>query len=418
MKNGAEVRELSPASEMSLRRLIRRTQLKGALVIVLITSLCLIAAGMWTIGRYADMHLNLLARTLAYNVEAAMVFDDRVEVQQILDSIAEPEGLSQAQVQDTQGVVLGAYRDEGAVTAFANILSNRVIKQPVVVPVVHEGKMIGQVSVRIKAHTLLGFLAVGIGLVLAAVVLSAGVSTLVSKYLQRKLSQPLGVLSGAMRRIARERSFHERIPHTKIAELDRLGRDINSLIEEVERWHSSLEGEKALLAYHAEHDALTGAANRRQLEPLFQIAIKESERTGRSFALLALDCDDFKQVNDRYGHAAGDQVLKKLVYVIKRSIRQTDAIVRTGGDEFVILLAGVKGRDNTQLIARKIIQRISQTVLLGETQGQQLSISIGEALYPEDGLTLEQLMKVADVAMYSAKRHGQDSPALWPSKSQ
>lgn len=398
----------SAAPMTSLRSLFRRTQLKGALVIVLITSLCLITAGTWTIGRYADMYLHLLARTLAYNVEAAMVFNDQVEVQQIIDSIAEPEGLSEAIVENANGMVVGSFRDEGSVAVFANRLSSIVIEQPVVVPVTHDGKAIGRVIVRIQANTLIGYLLVGLLLLVLSILFSAAVSAVVSRRLQLKMSQPWLQLSNAMRHIARERSFHERIPPSQIAELDALAIDINSLIQEVERWQNALEGEKAQLAYRAEHDALTGAANRRQLEPLFFKAMHEAERAGVGFALLAIDCDDFKRINDQYGHVVGDQVLRSLVQKIQTIVRQSDAIIRTGGDEFVILVAGVAGRDNAQFIARKIIDLLDGVALLKANEGVRLSISVGASLYPDDGRDLERLMAVADAEMYSVKRKSQE----------
>ncbi|THJ32770.1 diguanylate cyclase [Lampropedia aestuarii] len=388
----------------SLRRLIRRTHLKGALIIVLITSLCMMGAGMWTIGRYADMYLQLLARTLAYNVEAAMVFNDKVEVQQIIDSIAEPEGLLEAVVEDVNGTALGAFSDLRPASVLANRLSSLVIEQPVIVPIVHQGQTIGRVTVRIQGNTLIGFLAAGVLLLLLALLFSAGVATMVARRLQSRLSKPWGQLSDTMRHIAKERSFHERIPATHIAELDALGCDINSLISEVERWQSKLEGEKAQLAYHAEHDALTGAANRRQLEPLFAQAVQETGRAGVGFALLAIDCDDFKQINDRYGHALGDQVLKSLVQTIKAIVRKSDAIIRTGGDEFVILIAGVHDRESVRFIAEKIVRAVDGFSLLKDKQEVQLSISVGASMYPEDSRDLGGLMAMADAEMYSMKR--------------
>lgn len=396
----------------SLRSLIRRTQLKGALVIVLITSLCLIAAGMWTIGRYADMYLHLLARTLAYNVEAAMVFDDTLEVQHIIDSIAEPEGLSEAVVENAHGYVVGSFRDERPVAVIANRLSSLVIEQPVVAPIMHEGKSIGSVIVRIQAHTMIGFLAVGLLLLFLSILFSAAVSAVVSRRLQTKLSKPWRLLSNAMRHIARERSFHERIPATQIAELDALGRDINSLIKEVERWQNALEGEKAQLAYRAEHDALTGAANRRQLEPLLFQAMQEAERTAAGFALLAIDCDNFKKINDQYGHAVGDQVLKCLVEKIRSVVRKSDTVIRTGGDEFVVLVAGVRGRENAQAVAQKIMDKVHRYTFLQEVQDVQLTISVGVALYPDDSRDLERLMAVADAEMYSVKRKDRSKKSL------
>jgi len=158
----------------------------------------------------------------------------------------------------------------------------------------------------------------------------------------------------------------------------------------------------------AEHDALTGAANRRQLEPLFFQAEQEALRTGIGFALLAIDCDDFKQINDQYGHVVGDQVLKALVQKLQTIVRKSDAIIRTGGDEFVILVAGVTGRENAQFIVKKIIDLLDGVSLLNEDHEVRLSISAGASLYPDDSRDLESLMAAADAEMYSVKRKSQE----------
>lgn len=154
--------------------------------------------------------------------------------------------------------------------------------------------------------------------------------------------------------------------------------------------------------YQALHDFLTGLPNRRLLEDRFQQAIAQATRHCRSLALLLLDVDGFKWVNDRLGHAIGDRLLKSLVRRLTAGIRSADTACRYGGDEFVLLLPEIDHPETATEVAAKVNTRLALPYF---TSGYRIhiSVSVGTAVYPFDGHTYEELMSHADGAMYRNK---------------
>ncbi|HWT93335.1 MAG TPA: GGDEF domain-containing protein [Solirubrobacteraceae bacterium] len=150
-------------------------------------------------------------------------------------------------------------------------------------------------------------------------------------------------------------------------------------------------------------DALTGLANRRALEERMDYEIARHGRHRRRFAVIALDLDGFKLVNDRFGHAAGDEVLREIAGALEDAVREQDTVVRLGGDEFCVL-APESGAD----VAERLMDRLSVAVAEAVDGLEGMSVSAGWAVFPEDGLTAEDLLAVADQAAIEAKRrvHG------------
>lgn len=162
----------------------------------------------------------------------------------------------------------------------------------------------------------------------------------------------------------------------------------------------------------AHHDSLTGLPNRLLFNDRLGQAIALARRNTGRFALLYLDLDRFKPVNDTLGHDAGDELLKAVAARIRLQVRESDTFARVGGDEFAVILPGVGRREEAQAVAAKIVAAVSVPFQLGEA-GHDVCIgtSIGIAVYPEDGLDADGLVKAADSAMYCAKQAGRDDPA-------
>jgi diguanylate cyclase (GGDEF)-like protein len=155
------------------------------------------------------------------------------------------------------------------------------------------------------------------------------------------------------------------------------------------------------------YDQLTGLANRTLLSDRLQAAIRHSERSGGELALLFIDLDGFKPINDAHGHDAGDAVLETLGRRLQAVLRGSDTAARIGGDEFVILAEGTHGRDDAVLIAEKVLQEINSPITW---HGSPLGVgaSIGIALYPQHAQDADTLLTSADNAMYSAKQRGKN----------
>lgn len=159
------------------------------------------------------------------------------------------------------------------------------------------------------------------------------------------------------------------------------------------------------LAYY---DSLTGLPNRRLLEDRLTLAIHHAHRQRSQLAVLFLDLDRFKEVNDTLGHAVGDELLLALSRRLSHQLREDDTLARLGGDEFIVLLPGVGGTDGIDRVARRLIEAVCEPFRLGE-RTYRLGCSLGIGLYPGDATTAEALLCHADAAMYRAKREGRNT---------
>lgn len=161
------------------------------------------------------------------------------------------------------------------------------------------------------------------------------------------------------------------------------------------------------------HDVLTGLPNRRYLLEHVQLAISQAKRRREALALLVLDVDYFKPINDQYGHDAGDALLCQLAQRLRESIRGHDLVARLGGDEFALLITGPQAEPEACFIAQRLLNA-QQPFDYGDTQ-LQANISIGIAYYPEHAQSFDSLYKAADLALYQAKRQGRAQYEIYSS---
>ena len=183
-----------------------------------------------------------------------------------------------------------------------------------------------------------------------------------------------------------------------------LGNTIKQLQEEIR------EREKiaAQLDFLANHDALTGLPSLRLCKDRLERSIIEAQRNQLKAAVMFLDLDGFKQVNDSYGHEFGDQMLKISAERIQAEIRESDTVARIGGDEFLVILSGLPDTKIAERIATNLIKSISKPIEAPQNQ-VTVSASIGIALYPDDGLIADDLIRTADKAMYQVKHCGRNN---------
>ncbi len=159
------------------------------------------------------------------------------------------------------------------------------------------------------------------------------------------------------------------------------------------------------LTYLAQNDTLTGLPNRALLLDRLGQAITRAERRGTLVGVMLVDLDRFKEINDSLGHSAGDAVLKEVAGRIRRALRDSDTVARLGGDEFCVVLEDCENREKAAIAAAKL-RRILDEPIPAESGEMFTAASIGLAVYPEDGESIEDLIKHADIAMYDAKREG------------
>ncbi len=176
---------------------------------------------------------------------------------------------------------------------------------------------------------------------------------------------------------------------------------------EVRLLYRQLEHYSHALESLALHDELTGLPNRRLLMDRLSLAIAYARRNKRAMAVMYLDLDGFKQINDTLGHDAGDTLLRMVATRLVAAVREADTVARLSGDEFVIAMWELSHADDVARLASKIIQAVSQPYAI-QGRGVSMTASVGVGIYPTHGEEAETLMKSADLALYEAKRAGKN----------
>ena len=399
----------APQRRRRLRSVLRRGHLGVALVAVTLASASMTLLGVLALKVYADHNLHLIARSINYTVEAAVVFDDPGAATEALALIASTEAVAEARVYTADGELLAQWQrpENGLLSRVEMLLADSLLEQPITVPVLHQGREVGRVVLRGHGANMLRFLLSGLLGVLLCTALSAWSALYLSRRLLGGITGPLQQLAQVAHAARRERAFDRRVPPAHIAELDSLGNDFNALLDELEAWQTHLQSENETLAHQASHDSLTGLPNRAFFEGRLIRALRSAAKLNERVAVLFLDSDRFKDINDSFGHAAGDVVLVAVAARVRAQLRESDLVARLGGDEFAILLSPLHKLEDAQRIADKIIASMDQPIPLPGNTQVLTSLSIGIAVYPDHGATPGALLNAADAAMYQAKRLSQ-----------
>jgi len=391
-------------SRPTLGRVLQRANLGLALIAVGTAGIFLTLVALFALRAYANHNLHLIARSISYTVEAAVVFGDRPYIREAMVLIASKEEVSEAKILDNGGNVLVSWHrpKDGPLHGLEQIVARWALPEPVVLPISHEGKQVGKVWLSGNGGSLLRFLLRGMLGMIACLVLSTLCALVLSRRMLLGIVSSLDDIAKVAHVVRRDRTFGLRVPSAPIAELHELSNDFNGLLDELEAWQAHLKQENDSLTHRATHDSLTGLPNRAFFEGRLSRALGDIEPTEK-LAVLFIDGDRFKEVNDNYGHAAGDAVLTTIAGRIRAQLRESDLVARLGGDEFAVLLAPVHSTEDVLQIADNIIDCMTQPIILPNDEAVTTSLSIGIALYPEHAVTPQGLLHEADDAMYQAK---------------
>jgi diguanylate cyclase (GGDEF)-like protein len=280
---------------------------------------------------------------------------------------------------DPSGWRIAAFQDERETYAVANSMFSRALLAGVLVPILAT---------------------------LAAIVLAGAISG------------PISRVAAAMGGVAEGR-LDNRVASQGLEEIDALAASFNVMAEELDKRGRSLRAEMAerkraedRVRYQADHDALTGLPNRALLKDRLDVALADARRSGEPLAVVFLDLDHFKLVNDSVGHSAGDDLLQSVADRILATVREGDSLARVGGDEYVLLLPRIDGPEHALEVSGRIQASLRHPhVLLGKDFA--ITASIGIAMHPVDGPDAESLLRNADTAMYQVKAEGRAGTRLF-----
>lgn len=374
--------------------------------------------------------VSLLARTVAYATEAAVVFDDRQTAAEILDKIlADEESVCRITIYSKTGSneevfaqaskpLCGNASARGWKKAVISFLSSGT-KRP---RIDYGGEHQGFVEVVGDDAVYMGFLYQGTAVLTVCLILAVLMARVSAREMERRFATELASLSGMAHAARLEGDFTRRLPAFEIAEFNGLGQDFNALFSEIQVRNaelalrqSHLETINRTLSSQAMCDPLTGLANRACFSEQLEIAIGKARMDGSRVGVLYIDNDHFKDINDSFGHAAGDSLLVNVGKRLSGAVRESDLVARLGGDEFVILLAPVNGEDDLRHVSNKVLAAMSRKLRLAEREGVdiELGVSIGMAVFPEQANDAIGLLRAADHAMYRAKRLGRGRACIY-----
>lgn len=223
----------------------------------------------------------------------------------------------------------------------------------------------------------------------------------------------MGNFSTAFNTMVATLAERESILREKVDQLAERSAELSATNEKLRLEITMRKRAEKTIEHLANHDSLTGLANRRLLEELFRQVESYARRERTMLAVLFFDLDDFKGINDTYGHKTGDEVLKIVALRLQTALRGTDIVARLGGDEFLLVLSNIKTPEDGVHLADKVQAEVCRPLPL-ESGEILLGASIGISLYPRDGEELEELIRTADIAMYRVKQNGKGAVLLSP----
>ncbi|MAD75470.1 MAG: GGDEF domain-containing protein [Rheinheimera sp.] len=407
-----------------VRKLTRQnlTVLLGSMLI----SFMLIAVMLWLTARDRQgSAAELAAIQLASNVSAMLVFNDPDAAEHELAVLASNRDLSGIALYNAKGVLFADLADVATLpwqtTPASQELHRRYhgLEIELVVPVKVKDKIEGVLYVRENMDQLMSWFLRGLLMISALMVIIYWFAARLLIRIQRKALSPLVALSALAEQVASERNFALRAAVVDNNEIGSLTLRFNELLKRAEIWQAELSSQlqqQAARGDQLEHlalkDSLTQLPNRHSFTELLNQMAQTSISNNTMSALMFIDLDNFKFVNDNYGHDAGDDVLIEVSSRIQAAIRTGDTLCRLGGDEFALLLPEQVTPQLTEQVCKRLVQKINQPIWVKNAK-MPVTLSIGVALCPQHSSSAATLLQLADEAMYQAKRAGKNGYQIY-----
>ena len=388
-------------ARISLQHALGRSLALVALLAVTLSLTVVLVTGFLLFKQYARHNLELVAEQASYSLEVPVVFNDAVAAREAMAPIVADESIDEITIIKTNGDVMTRWERPGRLKN--SLLARMVFPDPMVAPIGPADKPVAHVRVvggaqgldRLLTGTILG--------ALGCLVVTFIGTGLIGARLRRTIIEPIQSIAEVAQTVRSDRTFERRAPSATITEVDDLSRGFNSLLDELQDWHQQLDRAHEALLHRASHDTLSGLPNRAAFVDAVGVASRAAQRNGEKFAMLFLDGDGFKQINDRYGHVAGDRVIAAIAQRITHVLRFGDTAARMGGDEFAILILHLEQVEDASAVADRITKVMLEPIDIGSGLHVTISLSIGQAIYPDHGDDVETLIRSADEHMYQDK---------------
>jgi diguanylate cyclase (GGDEF)-like protein len=342
-------------------------------------------------------------RLLAASSTSALVFDDRESAVTLLSSLKEHTATRYVQIYDADRQLFAEYRRPGQLVDvdIDDFESDAFFKNKNIYmsqPILMNSEYLGVIVISADTNSLNEQKNHYILIASAVLFISLLLAYLLNWQLQKRLTAPISELMKLVGYVAKNKKYHRRLNNARDDEIGDLTLGVNTMLD-------TIEAHETQLFQRANYDELTQLPNRHLLMERLAHGINTATRNKTEIALLFLDLDRFKVINDSLGHRVGDELLVQVAGKLVRTLRKSDSISRWGGDEFVMLLENIKNVKDINNIVEKIVEELAKPTMTG---GHLLhvSTSIGIARFPQDGDDSLSLLKHADISMYRAKAKG------------
>jgi diguanylate cyclase (GGDEF)-like protein len=371
----------------------------------------------------ARQEAQVKAAIIAENALPALQFGDAATAEEILGGLRRDRQVIEARIVKADGQVFARFATErGGRLSSAPF---RIDPIDTSVPLLAGDELLATLHLRYDMEEVVNEVMLYVGAVMMATLVALLVGSYVVVRLQRTITSPLAQLTELMREFSQGENFSRRAAVPNRDELGQLSASFNQMIEKIETRTVALNHELAerrraekQLEHLAHHDQVTGLPNRHYFRRRTTDLMRGRALDGNTMALLFVDLDNFKYVNDTFGHDLGDQLLIAIARRLSDGLRAHDMVVRFGGDEFVVLLDRIGDATHALRLAQKLLDTVTVPMHLAD-HNFSVTCSIGVALAPQQASDFDELLKKADAAMYAAKNAGKNSFRLWePSMSE
>jgi diguanylate cyclase len=365
-----------------------------------------------------NARLSTLAEVVGKNSTAALNFNDQAAAVEVLEALRAEPSLITACLYDSSGALFAQYKRESRTQTCPKgrkeVLAPSGEFPSVIRSVSRRDEFLGSVVLISDVQELKRRREQLLLLASFLLVLALSIGGAFGFLLQRKILKPISDLSLAMEKVRAEQAYNARVSIKGSDEIAHLGSGFNAMLCELERREAEKIEVEALLELQAHNDALTGLPNRRLFGERLALTLDTAERKKLTVAMLYIDLDGFKLVNDSLGHSIGDSLLIQVAARFSARVRKSDTLARIGGDEFTVILSSLHVKEEAMIVGRTLLDTLSEPF---DIEGHLLTISasIGISLYPENALNGSELMQQADSAMYSAKRNGKNQATYFTS---
>ncbi|RZG43707.1 MULTISPECIES: sensor domain-containing diguanylate cyclase [Acinetobacter] len=385
----------------SLQTLFRKSQFTIFAITLFICTSTFVTISVFTVESYAKQNLLLISRTVSERVQPALVFSDKITISQIINEYTFQHSVRLIEVYDMKGnKVAESLKNAEHYSYIQKIFDQFFLKEPIKLKVQHQGQLVGQVILYGSSNEILMFIIkIFIGLAFGMLFMIFAVWWSVN-LTYRHIMESFSPLIQIAQLLKQQKAYNLRFPQSDIKEFQELNGTFNQLLDEIQTWHTHLQNENNALSYQVQHDHLTQLPNRSYF---YQVLCNlfEDPNQRQNLALVFIDNNNFKAINDQYGHLVGDEVLKEMSNRLKRHIRQNDFVARLAGDEFAIILRSISKVEHLISIAENLIKCCEEPLIYKE-QAIAFSFSLGIAISTQAS-SPEDLISQADQAMYKAK---------------